>query len=93
MAREVSIDEIKLFNELGVELEVFIHGALCFSYSGLCYLSYYKGGRSGNRGSCAQPCRQNYALIEDGEEITRGPLLSMKDLNTIDNISRLLSLS
>ena len=48
LAREVSIEEIKDFLSIGIELEVFIHGALCFSYSGMCYLSYYKGGRSGN---------------------------------------------
>lgn len=92
LAREVDIDEIKLLKELDIDLEVFIHGALCFCYSGLCYLSYYKGGRSGNRGSCAQPCRQNYSLLEDGKVIKSGPLLSMKDLNTISNIKELLSL-
>ena len=90
LAREVSLNEIKLIQKAGIELEVFIHGALCFSYSGLCYLSYYKGGRSGNRGSCAQPCRQNYELLEDGKLIKSGPLLSMKDLNTISNIKPLL---
>ena len=91
LAREVSLKEIKLIQQAGIELEVFIHGALCFSYSGMCYLSYYKGGRSGNRGSCAQPCRQNYELLEDGNLIKSGPLLSMKDLNTIRNIEPLLS--
>lgn len=90
LAREVSLEEIKLFQNANVELEVFIHGALCFSYSGLCYLSYYKGGRSGNRGNCAQPCRQNYDLLEDGKTIKSGPLLSMKDLNTMNKIQELL---
>ena len=90
LAREVSLEEIREFNKLGIELEIFIHGALCFSYSGMCYLSYYKGGRSGNRGSCAQPCRQNYELLEDGNKIKEGALLSMKDLNTITNIKPLL---
>lgn len=90
LAREVSLEEIKKFNELGIELEIFIHGALCFSYSGMCYLSYYKGGRSGNRGSCAQPCRQEYSLLQDGKEIKSGALLSMKDLNTISNIKQIL---
>ena len=80
LAREVSLEEIKLFNECGMGLEIFIHGALCFSYSGMCYLSYYQGERSGNRGDCAQPCRQNYELLEDGVPIKEGPLLSMKDL-------------
>ena len=90
LAREVPLEKIKEYNKTGVELEVFIHGALCFSYSGLCYLSYYKGGRSGNRGSCAQPCRQNYELLEDGEVIKSGPLLSMKDLNIIAKLKYLL---
>ena len=90
LAREVPIQNIKEYNKQGVELEVFIHGALCFSYSGMCYLSYYKGGRSGNRGSCAQPCRQNYELLEDGEVIKSGALLSMKDLNIITKLKYLL---
>ena len=92
LAREVSIDEIREFNKEGIELEIFIHGALCFSYSGLCYLSYYKGGRSGNRGNCAQPCRMNYSLLEDGKPIEDGPLLSMKDLNTSNKIKSILNL-
>lgn len=90
LAREVSLEDIKNIQKAGIELEVFIHGALCFSYSGMCYLSYYKGGRSGNRGSCAQPCRQEYDLLEDEKLIKSGPLLSMKDLNTIKNIKPLL---
>lgn len=90
LAREVPLEEIKEFNKEGIDLEIFIHGALCFSYSGMCYLSYYKGGRSGNRGSCAQPCRQEYSLIQDNEEIAKGNLLSMKDLNTITNIKQIL---
>ena len=92
LARELSLEEIKKIKKLGVELEVFIHGALCFCYSGMCYLSFYKGGRSGNRGSCAQPCRQSYSLLEDGKPLTNGPLFSMKDLNTINEIRTLLSL-
>ena len=92
LAREVPLEEIKKFNELGIDLEIFIHGALCFSYSGMCYLSYYKGGRSGNRGNCAQPCRQNYELFQDGEVIADGALLSMKDLNTINRIEKVLSI-
>lgn len=92
LARETPIETIKELNSQGIELEVFIHGALCFSYSGMCYLSYYKGGRSGNRGSCAQPCRQEYSLYEDDELVTSGPLLSMKDLNTIHRIKDILSL-
>ena len=90
LAREVPLENIKEYNKQGVELEVFIHGALCFSFSGMCYLSYYKGGRSGNRGSCAQPCRQKYELLEDGEVIKSGALLSMKDLNIITKLKYLL---
>ena len=92
LARETSLKDIRLFKKQGVELEIFIHGALCFSYSGMCYLSYYKGGRSGNRGNCAQPCRQDYILLEDGEPIKEGPLLSMKDLNTIKRFNEILDL-
>lgn len=91
LARELSLEEINELNKLGIELEIFIHGALCFSYSGMCYLSYYQGGRSGNRGSCAQPCRQDYQLMEDGQIIKEGPLLSMKDLNTISHIKDILN--
>lgn len=92
LARETPIEDIKKMLKVGIELEVFIHGALCFSYSGLCYLSYYRGGRSGNRGSCAQPCRETYTLLEDGEEIATDSFLSMKDLNTIDYLRSLLEI-
>ncbi|MBQ4254805.1 MAG: DUF3656 domain-containing protein, partial [Bacilli bacterium] len=92
LAREVPLEDIRELQKQGVDLEVFIHGALCFCFSGMCYLSYYKGGRSGNRGSCAQPCRQTYTLLEDGVPLKEGPLFSMKDLNTIDHIRSLLAL-
>ncbi|MCR4562874.1 MAG: U32 family peptidase [Bacilli bacterium] len=92
LAREVPLEDIRKIKEAGIDLEIFIHGALCFSFSGMCYLSYFHGGRSGNRGSCAQPCRQNYTLLEDGEPIDKGALLSMKDLNTIEQIKPLLEL-
>ena len=91
LAREVSLEEIKRFAKVGIELEIFIHGALCFSYSGMCYMSYFHGGRSGNRGSCAQPCRQVYELLEDGVPIAKGPLLSMKDLCFYEDFPKLLS--
>jgi collagenase-like PrtC family protease len=60
LPRELPLDEIKRFIEAGVNTEVFIHGALCFSYSGMCLFSSFVGSRSGNRGSCAQLCRQKY---------------------------------
>lgn len=84
LARELSIDQIKeLKLKTNVELESFIHGALCVSYSGQCYLSYLIGGRSANRGECAQPCRKKYSLIdENGKFIAKDEyLLSLKDLN------------
>ena len=92
LAREVSLEELTRFQKVGVELEVFIHGALCFCYSGMCYMSYYHGGRSGNRGSCAQPCRQEYELLEDGKPIAKGALLSMKDLCFFSDFPKLLHL-
>ncbi len=81
-ARELSLAElVRLKQETNRELEVFIHGALCYSYSGQCLFSSTVGGRSGNRGRCAQPCRQMY----DNKY-----LLSMKDLCSIENIPRLI---
>ena len=84
LARELSLDEIKTIRAAtGVELECFVHGALCVSYSGQCYMSYAAGGRSGNRGDCAQPCRLPYTLSdESGAVLARDKyLLSLKDLN------------
>lgn len=66
LAREMSLEEIKEIREkCSVELEMFIHGAMCISYSGRCLMSNYLTGRDANRGSCAQPCRWNYALVEE----------------------------
>ncbi len=64
LARELSLDEIKEIKDLGLGLEVFVHGALCYCYSGQCLLSSAIGGRSGNRGMCAQPCRKPYVLVQ-----------------------------
>ena len=89
LAREVPLEVVKEIIDLGIEVELFVHGALCFSFSGNCYMSYMIGGRSGNRGSCAQPCRKNYQLFEDDQEIKNGSLLSMKDLMTLKNIPEL----
>lgn len=84
LSRELSIDEIKYIREnTKLELEVFIHGALCISYSGQCLLSSMIGGRSGNRGLCAQPCRLPYELIEENNDNTysldKGYLMSPRD--------------
>jgi len=84
LGRELTLDEIKAIRaKTTVELEFFVHGALCVCYSGQCYLSYALGGRSGNRGECAQPCRKPYTLKDAaGEAIAVNKhLLSLKDLN------------
>lgn len=92
LSRELSLEEIKYIStDLGVETEVFVHGALCISYSGQCLMSSVIGGRSGNRGRCAQPCRLPYTVINKGNEETReGYLLSPKDMCTIDEIKDLI---
>ncbi|MDK2832897.1 MAG: family peptidase [Methanolobus sp.] len=93
LARELSLEEIaRIKNETGVEIEAFIHGALCICYSGQCLMSSMIGGRSGNRGYCAQPCRKQYRLRRNGKEIkTEGSyLLSPKDLNTSEIIPELI---
>lgn len=84
LARELTLEQIREIRaQTSIELETFIHGALCVSYSGQCYLSYAIGGRSGNRGQCAQPCRRAYSLLgRDGQLISsRRYLLSLHDLN------------
>ena len=86
-ARELSLPEIKkIKSETGLEVECFVHGALCYCYSGQCLLSSLLGGRSGNRGQCAQPCRLPYSL-EGGKPQT---LMSLKDLCAIDMIPELI---
>lgn len=87
-ARELSLGEIQdIYEKTGAEIESFVHGALCYCYSGQCLLSSMLGGRSGNRGRCAQPCRLPYELLEEGQQ---GFLLSPKDLCTIDLIPELI---
>lgn len=89
-ARELSLKEVKtIIDETGIEVETFIHGAMCYSYSGQCLLSSMIGGRSGNRGRCAQPCRLPYTSTVDGKSYS-GYLLSMKDMCTIDLIPDLI---
>lgn len=92
LPREISVDQIKKFNEqlqkdnIDMEIEVFGHGALCYSVSGNCYISSYNSGRSGNRGACAQPCRREYKLKYRGYNIGNGYLLSTHDLGSFNHI-------
>ena len=90
LARELSVDEIAAIHEAvpDVELEVFVHGALCVSYSGLCYASQHCFGRSANRGACAQFCRMKFDLLDaDGNMLEQQRhLLSLKDLNQIRHL-------
>ena len=92
LSRESTIDDIKkIKDELGIEVEVFVHGALCMSYSGQCLMSSFIGKRSGNQGECAQPCRLPYSLMENGKtKLKEKYLLSTKDLNTIEDLHRIL---
>ena len=91
LSRELSLDEIKKI-DVDIELEVFIHGALCISYSGNCLMSSMIGNRSGNRGECAGSCRLKYDLLKDGKTISKNKyLLSTKELNTSYNFNELLN--
>lgn len=92
MARELYLEEINNI-KVDIEKEVFIHGALCVSYSGCCLFSSLNGGRSGNRGECVGSCRLPYKLIKNNEEVILKDkyLLSTKELNTINNLSQLIS--
>ena len=96
LARELSIVEVeeikKAMGKRGVQIEIFVHGALCFAYSGQCLFSSFVFNKSGNRGMCLQPCRLNYELREKGSNIQGHSkfLLSMKDLNTIHEVPELV---
>jgi len=84
LARELPISELRAIREKSsVELEVFVHGALCFGISGLCLLSSFLGGKSGLRGRCVQPCRRRYTWAGRGKDAPAGYLLSMNDLCAI----------
>jgi len=93
LARELSLEEIRRIHEAcpDVELEAFVHGALCVSYSGACYASQYCFGRSANRGECAQFCRMKFDLLDgDGNEIEhQRHLLSLKDMCQIDQLEEM----
>ena len=100
LARELSLKEIaEIKRKTDMEIEVFVHGAMCISYSGRCLLSDYRAGRPSNRGECVQACRWNYEIREKGslgafmemEEDERGTyILNSKDLNLIDHIGELI---
>lgn len=93
LARELSLEDIRnICANTNVEIETFIHGALCVSYSGQCYMSYAIGGRSANRGECAQACRKKYTLVDSkGNIIAKDRyLLSLKDFNASRHIEELI---
>lgn len=95
VAREVAVNEIKNIKaNTNIELECFVHGALCISYSGQCLMSSLIGSRSGNRGACAGPCRLKYDLVDENGKIINEDkyLLSMKDLNSLENIGFLIDI-
>lgn len=92
MAREVSLEEMRrIHRETGMELEAFVHGALCYCYSGQCLFSSMLGGRSGNRGRCAQPCRLSYSVLEQNRKKSAEDcyILSLKDMCGIEDIPAL----
>ena len=102
LARELSLDEIREVRAKAppaLELEAFVHGAMCVSYSGRCLLSNYMTGRDANRGACAQPCRYQYALVEEkrpgeyfpiGEDAGGAYIMNSKDMCMIDHIPELI---
>ena len=95
-SRELSLEELAhIRNTTDFEIESFIHGALCYCYSGQCLFSSVIGGRSGNRGRCAQPCRLPYEVLEHGKRISSDQekyILSPKDMNTLEILPQLLDL-
>ncbi|TLM77122.1 MAG: U32 family peptidase, partial [Actinobacteria bacterium] len=92
LARELTVAEVAVLAAHGVEVESFVHGALCFAYSGQCLLSSVVGGRSANRGLCAQPCRLPYALLDpSGATAAEAHLLSTRDLCGLEALPRLIA--
>jgi 23S rRNA 5-hydroxycytidine C2501 synthase len=93
LARELNMDQIRQINDaVSIETEVFVHGALCVSYSGQCYLSAAMGNRSANRGECAQPCRLPWTLRDRDENVIKqeSHVLSLKDMNRAEYIDKLI---
>lgn len=95
LSRELSLKEIEYISKnLGVETEIFVHGALCICYSGQCLMSSMIGGRSGNRGRCAQPCRLPYDIInKTSGKMKKGYVLSPKDICNIENVKEIIEAS
>lgn len=92
LSRELSLSEIEYIkSNISCEIEVFVHGALCISYSGQCLYSSLIGGRSGNRGKCAQGCRLPYTLLENEKSIDNGYLLSPRDLCSLELLPDLIN--
>lgn len=90
LARELSLSEMRqIHDKTGMELEAFVHGAHCYSYSGQCLFSSILGGRSGNRGRCAQPCRLPYTLSDKSQTLHESYVLSLKDLCGISDLNKL----
>ncbi len=89
-ARELSLAELKKIKDAGIEVECFIHGAMCYCYSGMCLMSSILGGRSGNRGRCAQPCRLPYQVAMNGGFSGETHTLSLKDMCTIEHVPELI---
>lgn len=92
-AREITIPEMKAIADTGVEVEVFVHGAICYCYSGQCLMSSLIGGRSGNRGRCAQPCRLPYDVLREGRRLTKEEqnyVLNLKDMDTLSWLPEML---
>ncbi len=91
LSRELSLEEVKyIAQNTEAEIEVFVHGALCVCYSGQCIMSSMLGGRSGNRGRCAQTCRLPYTLYQGYDKIEQGHLLSPKDMQTITILPQII---
>ncbi|WP_026885357.1 DUF3656 domain-containing U32 family peptidase [Clostridium beijerinckii] len=91
LSRELTLDEIRYISkDLGIETEIFVHGALCVCYSGQCLMSSMIGGRSGNRGRCAQPCRMQYTLKGENFGEKKAYLLSPKDTCFIDDMDAII---
>ena len=90
LARELSGKEIEhICKNAKAEIEVFVHGAICMCYSGQCLMSSILGGRSGNRGCCAQPCRLPYSICRNGKRLAEGYMLSPKDMALVNDLSEL----
>ncbi len=91
LARELNLDEVKYIRKnTTMDIEAFVHGALCYCYSGQCLMSSFLGGRSGNRGRCAQPCRLPYEGLLDEQIVDKSHVLSPKDMETLSILPRVI---